>query len=339
MKRRSFLSATAFALTGLGCANIEQEKRGSFAMTVNGPLLVEEMGKTLPHEHILVDFVGWKEATKRRYLENNAYNAVLPRLLEIQQLGCGTFVDCTPAYLGRDPILLKRLSDMTRIHIITNTGIYAARNFQHVPDFVYNESAAQIAQRWTDEFRYGIDYIRSIRPGFIKLGNNSGTLSEVEIKLMRAACITSRVTRLPIAIHTGTGTIRDQISIIRDGGVPLTSFIWTHCQNEGDIDLFTEAATQGVWLSLDGLNLRSADQYITWLQELKKRGLLHKVLLSQDSGWYDPGKPNGGVINSYAYLFSLFIPKMRENGFNGSDVKQITEINPQNAFSLGITTI
>lgn len=339
MKRRAFISTTAFALSSLGCANLEKEKSGNYAMTVNGPLFVSQMGKTLPHEHILVDFVGWKEATKRRYLENNAYNAVLPKLAEIKQLGCNTFIDCTPMYLGRDPILLKRLSDASRLNIITNTGIYAARNFQHVPNFVYNESALQIAERWVREFRYGIDHIRSIRPGFIKLGNNSGTLSEIEIKLMRAACITNRNTALPIAIHTGKGTIRDQIRIIQEGSVPLTSLIWTHCQNEGDIELFTEVAAKGVWLSLDGVNLRTANQYITWLQELKKRNLLNKVLLSQDSGWFDPGKPGGGVINSYAYLFSHFIPKMRDNGFSKNDIKQITETNPQTAFSLGMISM
>ena len=115
---------------------------------------------------------------------------------------------------------------------------------------------------------------------------------------------------------------------------PLSAFIWTHCQNEGNVDLFAEAAQKGVWLSLDGLGLRTSEQYIGWLQQLKQKNVLHKVLLSHDSGWYEPGKPGGGVIRSYAYLFSHFIQIMRENGFTDDEIELITEKNPQAAIGL-----
>ena len=139
MQRRAFISSVVFASSCLGCAGLRR-KYSRYAMTLNGLVMVSALGKTLPHEHILVDFIGWEEATKDRYDENHAFESVLPHLKEIKALGCKTFVDCTPAYLGRDPILLKRLSDASGLHIITNTGIYAARDYQHVPDFARTES-------------------------------------------------------------------------------------------------------------------------------------------------------------------------------------------------------
>jgi phosphotriesterase-related protein len=63
------------------------------------------------HEHILVDFIGAAEVSRSRYDASAVFNAVLPHLKQARRLGCETLVECTPAYLGRDPHLLRRLSD------------------------------------------------------------------------------------------------------------------------------------------------------------------------------------------------------------------------------------
>ena len=102
-------------------------------MTVTGPVSPDEMGFVLTHEHVLVDFVDVDEASKDRYDEDEAFEKILPYLKEAKASGCGALVECTPAYLGRDPALLKRLSEASGVQLLTNTGYYGARNDQHVP--------------------------------------------------------------------------------------------------------------------------------------------------------------------------------------------------------------
>lgn len=81
-------------------------------MTVNGPIPVREMGVTLVHEHILVDFTGADSISESRWDRIKVVERSLPFLKQIKELGCRTMVECTPSFLGKDPILLKTISDL-----------------------------------------------------------------------------------------------------------------------------------------------------------------------------------------------------------------------------------
>jgi predicted metal-dependent phosphotriesterase family hydrolase len=64
--------------------------------------------------------------SKDRYQADEAFRVALPHLRRIKELGCRSLVECTPAFLGRDPALLRRLSEASGLQIITNTGYYSA---------------------------------------------------------------------------------------------------------------------------------------------------------------------------------------------------------------------
>lgn len=68
------------------------------------------LGRTLIQEHVLVDFIGADRASKSRYGADEVFRVALPHLKKARELGCRTLVECTPAYLGRDPAMLRRLS-------------------------------------------------------------------------------------------------------------------------------------------------------------------------------------------------------------------------------------
>ena len=102
-------------------------------------------------------------------------------------------------------VLLKRLSEASGLHILTNTGYYGAANDKHVPAFAFTETAEQLAARWIREAERGIDGT-GIQPAFMKIGVDEAPLSEIDTKLVRAAAITHLRTGLPIASHTSTGT-------------------------------------------------------------------------------------------------------------------------------------
>src|SRR3954465_10558818 len=147
-------------------------------MTVRGPIPPGEMGPTLPHEHVLVDFVGARGASRDRYDSDEVYRIALPHLKRIREQGIRTLVDCTPAYLGRDPALLRRLSEASGLNILTPPGYSRAGRGKFLPDHARAESADELASRWLREWREGIDGT-GIRPGFIKLGSAGGPLTWV----------------------------------------------------------------------------------------------------------------------------------------------------------------
>src|SRR6187431_2815389 len=153
------------------------------AVTVRGPVDASDLRITLVHEHVLVDFVGAAEVGRHRYDADEAFRVALPHLRALKERGATTLVECTPAWLGRDPRLLVRLSAASGLHIVTNTGYYGAGQDKYVPAHAYEESAAELAARWTMESRDGIE-ATGVRPGFLKTGVDSGSLSEIDRKLI-----------------------------------------------------------------------------------------------------------------------------------------------------------
>lgn len=342
MKRSEFIRTGALAL-GAGALPISTwnacrpaAKEPGLVMTVLGPAAPETLGFTLAHEHVLVDFIGADQVSPDRYDSDEVAAVVLPHLRQARELGCQTLVECTPAYLGRDAALLRRLSRTSGLAIITNTGYYGAADDKYIPAHAYQETAHQLAARWVHEWQEGIDGT-DVRPGFIKTGVDKGSLSAIDAKLVQAAALTHLETGLTIASHTGYAVpAREQLAILADEGVHPSAWIWVHAQNEPDTENHAWAARQGAWLSFDGISPESLERHLSQVVDMKRLGLLHRVLLSHDAGWYRPGEPGGGAFRHYDTLFTSFLPALRETGFTRDEIRQLTVINPQRAFQVRI---
>ncbi len=308
----------------------------AFIMTVNGPVNAEKMGISLTHEHILVDFIGADSINTDRWKRSEVIELALPFLKQIKEMGCLSFVECTPAFLGRDPLLLKTLSDSSGLNIITNTGYYGAVNNKYIPGYAFDESADQIAGRWTKEWEEGIEGT-GIKPGFIKIGVNGGPLSDIHKKLISAAARTHLKTGLVIASHTGPAVPAfEQIEVLKDEGVSPEAFIWVHAQSEKDPANRIKAARSGAWIGLDGLNDNNLQDYLIMIRNLKDNNLLSKVLLSHDAGWYHPGEQNGGLFRGYTTLFEKLVPLLKKENFSEKEIYQLLVLNPSKAFAVGI---
>ena len=266
-------------------------------------------GSTLVHEHILVDFIGAGKVSPSRYDPDDVYRLALPKLKEIAGLGCRRLHECTPNFLGRDPRLLRRLADASGLEIWTNTGLYAARDFIFLPPYARTESANQLARRFMNEAKNGL--IDGIKPRFIKIGVDRGPLPPLSRKLVQAAAIASRETGLPLASHTGNGPAAlEQLEILSKAKCPLEHFVWVHAQNETNLDVHAQVVRAGAWVELDGISPRSADHHLRSLHSLSDQNLLSKALISQDSGWYHVGEPNGGNFRGYSYIYTDFVPRL-----------------------------
>jgi phosphotriesterase-related protein len=338
LSRRDWLTTALAAVAG--CAAMPARERSSPAAssesrieTVTGPISPDQLGVTLMHEHVLVDFIGAAQVSPARYDADAVFAAVLPQLQQARRLGCDTLVECTPAYLGRDPRLLKRLSEASEMHILSNTGYYGAASDKHVPRHAFDETAEQLAAPWIRECERGIDDT-GIKPAFMKIGVDAAPLSPIDRKLVRAAALTHRATGLPIASHTTTGMAAiEELDLLEDAGVTLSAFIWVHAHAERDVTFHSRAARRGAWVEFDGISGTSVAQHVELVRRMKSEGHVGQVLVSHDAGWYRVGEPGGGQFRPYDTLFTAFVPALKAAGFVEAEVRQLLVANPRRALA------
>jgi phosphotriesterase-related protein len=67
---------------------------------------------------------------------------------------------------------------------------------------------------------------------------------------------------------------------------------------------------------------------------MAQHGLLHRVLLSHDAGWYSVGEPNGGRFRPYTALFEQLLPALRKAGLSDEAIHRLTVRNPAQAFAI-----
>ncbi|SEN96102.1 phosphotriesterase [Paenibacillus sp. OV219] len=274
--------------------------------TVTGQITALEAGRILEHEHVLVGFVEDGKLTPDMYDRDEVVTSILPFLLKLKEAGCSTMVDCAPEYLGRDPYILRRLSELSGVHLITNTGFYKK---PYLPSFVYEISERDLADIWIREARDGIGE-SGVYPGYIKIALNDGAaIDDMQLKILRAAMRTSLETGLQIQCHTiGSEVAMHAYEIMKLAQFEQDRFIWVHAQTFKVTDVYKRLAEAGGWISIDSILPGTYEEHVDLLGQLLDSGVGDRVLLSQDTGWYNVGQDKGGNMRPYHHLFTDFFP-------------------------------
>jgi predicted metal-dependent phosphotriesterase family hydrolase len=299
--------------------------------TVLGPVEANELGLTLIHEHVMVDWIGADETGTHRYDPDAVVALTLPYLRQAAEHGVRTFVDCTPAYLGRDVRVLSRLSEASGLHILTNTGFYGAADDRFLPRTAYERTAGELADIWIRERAEGIEGT-GVRPAFIKIGVDAGPLSPVDEKLVEAAALAHQATGMHVHAHTSDTTAGlAELDVLERIGVPPEALVWVHAQNVDDVEILAGVATRGAWVELDGVAPDTAIRHAELTVGLAERGLLGRVLLSHDAGTYTVGEPDGGAASFRAYysIFTMLIPELRRMGISDEAIRMLLVDNPR----------
>ncbi len=332
-RREALLSVSA---AGLLSAVQGVSASTGVVQTVTGPVPASDLGVTLVHEHVVADLRAPGERKPGDYNREDATSKALPHLKELRAAGCRTLVEITPIHIGRDPLALRRLSELSGLQIVAATGIYGAAQQKFIPGYAREESAEQLAARFIREIREGIEP-EGIRPGIIKTGVNTAVpLPEIERKLVRAAALAHKATGVTIASHTGPGApALEQLRLLEGEGVAPGAFIWVHAQGEKDHELHRQMARRGAWVEFDGIGPKSVEWHVECVRLMADAGLLSRVLLSQDAGWYRPGETGGGSYRGYTFFFTDFLPRLRKAGFGDSEIEQLLVRNPASALAGG----
>jgi predicted metal-dependent phosphotriesterase family hydrolase len=300
-------------------------------MTVKGPVELPLPGIFLPHEHIMSVF-GRERSRRFVYDEERLVTTVVPYLRYLGSLGCTAIADCTSAWIGRRPDLLRRISHECGIAILTNTGYYGAAGGRYLPEGIEALGIADVTDAWVAEWDGGIDET-GIRPGFIKTGIDNNRLSPTDRILLTAAARTHLRTGLVIQTHAGNNpeAVREILAILDAEGVHPGAFVWVHAHLVQEQSQVVRAARDGAWISLDGIHPQRDDAILATLHLMKAEGLLDRVLLSHDGNAFTAD----GSRRPFDRLLTEFRAKFLAEGFSEAEFTLLTESNPGRAFAIG----
>lgn len=303
-----------------------------YLYTTLGPKSASDLRMILPHEHVFVDLRTWDKPGYAQAEAADVIAVMAPEIERIKALGVTALIECTPIGVGRRADLDKAVSQATGFPIAVPTGIYRE---PWIPPWAHEAGEDALCDWMLGELN---DHLQEsdFPAAWIKLSAGDDGLTATETKILKAATRASAATGALIGSHTIRGrVVRDQLDIIEATGGSPRRYVWIHTQAESDFALHLEMVKRGAWVEYDALGNPDApddDTVIGWLWALHDAGFGAQVLLSHDRGWFDPGTPDF-VPKPYTYLSETFIPKLRAAGFDDETIRQLTHVNPFNAFA------
>ncbi|WP_420497487.1 phosphotriesterase-related protein [Xenorhabdus griffiniae] len=290
--------------------------------------LIDVSGYTYVHEHLHIDLSDVKGNLDCRL---DQYDLIAGELRHLYSLGVRNIVEMTNRYMGRNAAFLLDLMRDTRINIIASTGYYKQPFF---PPHFRELSVQAIADDMIAEIEIGIDGT-ALKAGVIaEIGSSLDQITQDEQKAFIAAALAHQATGCPISTHTTLSTMgREQLALLMEIGVSPEYVAIGHCDLRDNLDTIIPLLEDGAWVQFDTIgknNYYPDSRRITMLQEVAKRGLLDRIMLSQDITRRSHLKNNGG--NGFDYLLTVFVPMLLEAGFCQKQIDQMLRDNPAQFF-------
>ncbi len=335
--------------------------------TVLGLISPDELGVTLPHEHLIDDgscyFVEPDHASDRemahkavsvdilwwlRYHFTQNIDEVMLRderlaieeAMRFKLAGGNTIVEVTNVGLGRDPAALARISRTTGLHVLMGSGYYLA--VSHGP-----QMDAMSEDEIVDEI------IRDIMEGVGTTGIRAGLIGEIgcswpllpnERKSLCAAGRAQKLTGATMHVHPGRNqqAPMEVVDILEDVGADLSRTIIDHVERTyRDVRQTIELAKTGCCIEYDlfgregyypiNLNLPNDSQRINELMQLIDEGYLNQLLISHDI-WTKTQCCNYGGWG-YAHILNNVVPIMLAKGMTREQIRTIMVDNPRRMFT------
>jgi phosphotriesterase-related protein len=300
-------------------------------ITTLGKKSADELGIILPHEHVFVDLRKWHEPGYAQAESADVIALMKPEIEKIARQGVTALVECSTVGVGRRADLDRAVSEVTGFPIVVPTGIYRE---EWIPDWAREMSEDQLCEWMLGELQGEIEE-SGVQAAWIKVGASDDGITPTETKILHAAARAAKEVNAVIGSHTIRGRVaRDQLAIIEDAGYTPERFVWIHTQAEPDFGIHLEIARRGAWIEYDGIGGEQRDDvYIDRIRQILDADLAGRLMLSLDRGWYDPALSGGGTPKPYTYLCETFLPKLRAAGVNELTIRQLTQVNPFNAFA------
>jgi phosphotriesterase-related protein len=306
-----------------------------FARTLTGDVPASDLGRTLVHEHLAVD---WGEMLGRPNWLEFDYDEMVARMvakmMDLAASGVGAMTECTPYGAGRYVDLFTDVARRSPVRIIASTGFFH-ESWCAIHPIAAALDTAGLAELFVREISQGMGGTL-IRAGLIKIATGEGRISAKEEQIARAAARARHRTGCPILAHTTNGMGPELLDVLESEGVAPSEVIISHVGFEPEPRAYADSLLRrGANVSFDRIGFRifHPDEHwidlVTWAVDA---GYRDQIMLSHDASVFAFGleaASGENVMDDYTYIPRVFVPKLRAAGVDEATLDTILAANPQ----------
>ena len=300
-------------------------------MTVLGPVPADELGFTLPHEHVYCTLrhADYRYDVADQFVDEDV---MAGEVMAFADLGGATIFDLSVPDNGRSPRRLRRLSERTGVHFVMGCGWYRG-NYYLPEERIDRRSADDLAEELIREITEGVGDT-GIRPGVIgEIGSEKDWVSPAEERVLRAVARAHQATGLAIgALHAIGPVAPQQLTILEEEDVDLTRVAVAHCDAYPHLRYLLGLLERGVYIMFDNCGQyggmgRFESRILDLIRELIDRGFEERMMLSHDACKLGQLRIHGGT--GFVYLSETFLPALSDRGVPGRIIRTMTHDNPR----------
>ena len=301
--------------------------------TILGDIDPEDLGYTMPHEHLLDEpaIGGFNDLDHQL----NDYDKAKEILIEYKNIGGNSIGEASTKHWGRKTKEIAQLSKEIGINIICCSG-YLCESQCDMDTWINNKTIDELEKEMLDEVLEGMDDT-SYKAGWIKAGTSYNYISQREEKILRAAARASIKSGAPVHTHTSVGTMGlEQIQIMKEEGLDLNHFCLAHVSRNPDYYYHKKMLEQGVYLIYDGpgkAKYYTDEVLIELLRKLVNDGYEDRLMLSNDMGKKTHHKVYG-YGPGWSYIKEIFIPRLLDEGFKEETIHKFMYENPARFYTM-----
>jgi len=312
--------------------------------TVTGAVGLDDLGKTLMHEHLVVGSSGWELDPNPKLSWQDELLLCVDRIEELKAAGYRTLVDPCPNDMGRDVKILFEAAARTNFNIICATGFYTEEQggnrywvnlSQWDPDFV-----DRLADLMISELTDGVKAV-GVRPGVIKLSTAHPPMTDYERKVFTAGAKASLATGAPIMTHTDAVLGDEQAALLISLGVAPHKIIIGHCCGSSDHSYHRKIIDSGVYVGFDrfGIEMLAPDESrVESILKLLREGLWKQLIVSHDTtcsfrGNIDVSSMLDLTVHQPLRFERVIAPRLLQAGVSKAELEGLLTENPKRYFA------
>jgi phosphotriesterase-related protein len=326
---------------------------------VTGPLGPDELGITLPHEHVFINMSptqprdGVMTIWEERKADIEACVAAGGRTIldvtnaELSNHAFPTYFDHDPAHAVLHPVTgsrsvanvlaTKAMAEETGVNVVLGTGHY----FEHYFDdgWFDRNSTDRIAEFLVADLEDEIPGT-GVRAGFVgEVASDLPYITAREERSFRASGRAAARTGVMVSTHAPTWpTAGTQIDILVQEGVDPSRIVIGHTDTVKALQYSIDLLERGVYVEYDCMMAvksggtiarHELDRRVTYLRELLERGWGERILLSQDVSQRSHQAALGGP--GLTFVLDEFSEAAEAAGIEREQLETIWTDNPRRA--------
>lgn len=309
--------------------------------TARGPVPVDELGLTLPHEHLFVLSAEF-QANYRLWDRDRGVAAAVAQLRQAYDKGVRTIVDLTVLGQGRDIGLVAQVAAATPVNLILATGVYSVDGIPLFARFRGPGCAIEDEEPLLDLLLHDItDGIggTDVRAALVKFACEDSPAGAAAGRMAAVVAEVHRRTGVPVVIHSNpaNGNGLELLRLVTREGVPAERVVVGHAGDCADRTYLRRLAETGCYLGYDrfGMVTFAPDELrCSTLAELVRAGHLKQLLISQDNASHIDYLTEAQRARlypdwGYTHIIDRILPRLaQEHGLGDEELETLMHSNP-----------